>query len=117
MFRDPGTGFTVVLYVDDILTRGSKEQTKDFHAALGAVFDCKPESYLAVDNELDFIGFSITQTEEEGERCVYLDQQQQLDQLLDSFERSTLQPKDSPMATKHLMHSDSTPLSENHAAQ
>ena len=66
---------------------------------------------------MDFIGFSITQTEEDGEKCVYLDQQQQLDQLLDSFERSTLQPKDSPMATKHLMHSDSTPLSENHAAQ
>lgn len=79
MFRDPNTRFTVVLYVDDILTRGSTGQTKEFHAALGAKFDCKPESYLAIDNALDLIGFSITQIEEDGERCVYLDQQQQLD--------------------------------------
>jgi hypothetical protein len=104
VFRDPVTGFTVVLYVDDILTRGSLKQTKEFHRVLGLRFDCKPEEYLAPNNELDFIGFTISEEVQDGKRCLHLDQQQALDQLLDSFDRSLLQPKDSPMPSKHLMH-------------
>ena len=113
IFRDPNTGFAIVLYVDDILTRGSRQQTEHFHKALGLKFDCKPEEYLSTDNDLDFIGFSISQGEHNGDKHVYLDQQHQVTQLLDSFDRSLLQLKDSPMPTKQLMHSDKTPISEN----
>ena len=117
LFRDEETGFTVVLYMDDILTRGSVEQTREFHEALGKRFACKDESFLADDNDLDFIGFSLTQETVEGEKHVYIDQESAMEILLDSFDRGTLQPKDNPMPTKYLMHSNSALIGENEASQ
>ena len=117
LFRDPDTGFTLVLYVDDILTAGSSEMTEKFHAALGEKFACKDQTYLADDSDLDFIGFSVTQQHLDGVRHIYLDQQCAMQQLLDSFDRSQLQWQASPMPTKQLFHSNPEPLDTNRAAQ
>ena len=117
LFRDPDTGFTLVLYVDDILTAGSGEMTEKFHVALGKKFACKDQTYLADDSELDFIGFSVTQQHLDGVRHIYLDQQCAMQQLLDSFDRSQLQWQASPMPTKQLLHSNPEPLDTNRAAQ
>jgi hypothetical protein len=54
LFRHPETGLVVVLYVDDVLSRGSEHDTDAFHLALGKRFKCKPEERLAVDHQLDF---------------------------------------------------------------
>ena len=117
VFRDPSTGFTIVLYVDDILTRGSRQQTEAFHKALGLRFECKPESYLAEDNDLDFIGFTVSQETVEGKKHWYMDQESAVKQLLNTFERGELQPKDNPMPTKHLLHSNAELIGENEASQ
>ena len=116
LFRDPSTGFTVILYVDDVLTRGSREQTELFHKALGERFDCKDESYLSEDNDLDFIGFTISQEGDGDTKSFYTDQESAMQLLLDSFDRGALQLKDVPMPSKHLLHSDATLLSDNEAS-
>jgi len=117
LFRDPATGFTVVIYVDDVLTRGSRDQTERFHRALEKRFKCKEETYLSDDSELDFIGFTVSQETVDGSRHIYLDQETALKQLLSSFDRGKIQLKDIPMSTKQLLHSDIAPIGENEAAQ
>ena len=53
-------GFTVVTYVDDLITRGSREETDKFYALLNKRFDCKESTELGPNNALSFLGFDIT---------------------------------------------------------
>ena len=52
-------GFKVLSYVDDLICRGSKEETDLFYRKLHAKFECKDESILSNDNALAFLGFDI----------------------------------------------------------
>ena len=61
-------------HVDDIITRGAAECTEAFHARSGSKFDCTEAQYLAVDNALDCLGFTLTmEVDQDGVR-VYMDQ-------------------------------------------
>ena len=53
-------GFTVLSYVDDLICRGSMEETERFYKLLAEKFDCKDYNILAPDNRLAFLGFDIT---------------------------------------------------------
>jgi hypothetical protein len=117
LFRDPVTGLRVVLYVDDLLVVGDAKASRDFHEALGERFSCRdPAEYLAVDNDLEFLGFTITEERVDEVRSVYMDQEDAVGDFLSEFKHQALQLKQSPMPTKTLFHSDPTPLSENAAA-
>ena len=53
-------GFTVLSYVDDLICRGSMEETEKFYELLADKFDCKDYNILSPDNRLAFLGFDIT---------------------------------------------------------
>ena len=53
-------GFKVLTYVDDLICRGSQEETDKFYKLLGKRFDCKDYTILSPDNKLAFLGFDIT---------------------------------------------------------
>ena len=52
-------GFTVVTYVDDLITRGTREETDRFYSLLNKRFDCKESTELNPNNALSFLGFDI----------------------------------------------------------
>ena len=112
----PVSGLSVVIYVDDLITRGSAEATAAFHEALGIRFECTAEQYLGVDNSLDFLGFAVSMEVRGEEVCFFMDQQDAIEELLSSFERAKVPFKSSPMPTKELFDSDPRPLTENAAA-
>jgi hypothetical protein len=109
-------GLTVLVYVDDILTRGAAALTEDFHRALGAEFKCTAEEYLTVDHPLDFLGFTVSKTVDESGVCFYMDQADAVGSFLSAFDFGELQHKASPMPTKALFDSDPILLSENDQA-
>jgi hypothetical protein len=115
MFRHPDKDLVVVLYVDDILTSGDEASTALFHDQMGKEYDCTEPVYLATDNPLDFLGFSITKEVVDGVEHVYMDQCEAVELFLSRFDAEKLQLKDSPMPTKTLLNSDPAPLSHNAA--
>ena len=116
MFTLPDTGLVVVVYVDDILTRGDADVTADLHRRFGDHFECTDEEYLAPDHELDFLAFTIRQEVVEGVTYVYMDQREAIQSLLADFDLAKLPGKTSPMPSKELFHSNSSLLSANAAA-
>jgi len=106
----------VVVYVDDILTRGQPDATADFHLKLGAQYLCTAPEYLAPDHELDFLAFTIRQ-EVRGDVCyLWMDQRDSVLALLADFNRGSIPCKSSPMPSKDLFHSDAAPLTANAVA-
>ena len=116
LFRHPETGVQVLLYVDDLLVKGSDVASAGFHAALGRRFECKDETYLTVDTPLEFLGFQIELEVVEGETAIYMTQQDAMVQFLSQFERNEIPPKTSPMPTRQLFHSNGVLLTDNAAA-
>jgi len=64
---NPTTGLKLLLYVDDILCRGSVDETEKFYKALSERFDTKDPEYMELsldrvtpENKLGFIGFDIS---------------------------------------------------------
>ena len=116
LFRHPVSGLRVVIYVDDVITRGDHAATVAFQELLGARFDCTPEEYLAVDNELDFLGFTLSKEVVDDEVSFFMDQSGAVAELLSQFDREAIQLRRSPMPTKQLFDSDATPVTTNAAA-
>ena len=50
----------MLTYVDDLICRGSENETDKFYKLLNERFDCKDEAILTPKNALAFLGFDIT---------------------------------------------------------
>ena len=50
----------MLTYVDDLICKGSKEETDRFYTLLNDKFDCKDETYLSPEDKLSFLGFDIS---------------------------------------------------------
>jgi hypothetical protein len=116
LFTNPVTGLVVVIYVDDVITRGGADVTKEFHDRFGARFKCTDVEYLALDHELDFLAFTVRLEEADGVVYISLDQSEAIELLLADFDRASIPVKTAPMPSKALFHSDATLLSDNAAA-
>jgi hypothetical protein len=116
LFTNTSTGLVVVVYVDDIITRGEPEVTAAFHERFGDRFMCTDVEYLAPDHELDFLAFTIRQEVSDGGLFIYMDQREAVESLLADFDLATVPLKSSPMPSKELFHSDSSLLTANAAA-
>jgi hypothetical protein len=107
---------TVVVYVDDVLTRGDADATADFHRQFGERFTCTPEEYLSEAHPLDSLGFTVTQEVADGAVSVFMDQEESVQAFLSEFDLGELQHKQSPMPTKALYDSDPEVLSSGDQA-
>ena len=124
-------GFTVLTYVDDLICRGSIEETERFYKLLADKFDCKDYNILAPDNRLAFLGFDITcedvevddvkvtaewstdniQVNDEGRvRIINIDQQQVIEEYLKSLDIKPAFNILSPMSGKYHILTDPTLL-------
>jgi hypothetical protein len=116
LFTNASTGLVVVVYVDDIITRGDAVDTAAFHERFGDHFMCTDVEYLAPDHELDFLAFAIRQEVCDGVTYIYMDQGEAVAALLADFDMAKVPVKSSPMPSKELFHSDSSLLTANAAA-
>ena len=119
-------GFTVVTYVDDLITRGTREETNKFYKLLNERFDCKESTELNPNNALSFLGFDIKckdvnpelvtssnkQTTQQGKvRIISIDQEECVNQFLEQCgDVPTIKNIHSPMANKHQILVNDTPL-------
>lgn len=111
------TGVRLVLYVDDLLVRGTMEHSRAFHRALEERFKCRdPPEYLTSEHNIDFIGFNVSMEDRADGVHVYMDQKDSIEGLIREFDAEVLQLKSAPMPSKRLMQSDGTALSSNAAA-
>jgi len=116
LFTHSTTGLVVVVYVDDIITRGDPDVTDAFHERFGDRFMCTDVEYLSPDHELDFLAFTIRQEVTDGVTFIYMDQREAIEALLADFDLAKIPSKSSPMPSKELFHSDSSLLTANAAA-
>ena len=120
-------GFKVVLYVDDIICKGSIQETEIFYNKLKKDFDCKDENYLSPDNALSFLGFDISCADYNPEmviyedknvtkngkvRVIYMDQNMAVDNFLTSRDIKPNRQILSPMVTNKLIQDDEILLDE-----
>ena len=124
-------GFTILSYVDDLICRGSMEETIKFYKLLEDRFDCKDYNILAPDNKLAFLGFDITcedvsigeltmtgewsedniQLDDDGKvRVIHIDQQQVIEEYLRSLDVKPSFNILSPMSGKYHILTDPTLL-------
>jgi hypothetical protein len=120
LFRHKDTGFKVILVVDDLLCRGSPEQTVAFHDELEGPdgFECGENSrqILTVDNEIDYCGLNLSMKVEDNHVYYSVDQIEGLVEMLDSLGLSDEPIRSSPMSSMDKLLSDLTPLNESETA-
>ena len=107
-------GLTVVCWVDDILCRGMRAESDAFYAELShpkTGFDLKADpQYLSPDNQLDYVGLTITMREKGLEKYYYIDCEKDTQALLDASGIVAAKRVSSPMSDKFEMVSDLTPV-------
>ena len=125
-------GFKVLTYVDDLICRGSQEETDRFYILLGKRFDCKDYTILSPDNKLAFLGFDITcnymntadikdkwtdgmiqniQVDDKGNfMMIHMDQSDIIQTYLNTQEYNPILNISSPMGNKYHLLSEPEPL-------
>ena len=116
IFVNKSTGMRLVLVVDDILCRGSKEATEAFYKSLEARFECKDPSYLTEEVPLTYVGFQVRLTTRTGRRYVSIDQEDDLTNYLDSIEVPEAVGVYNPMPNKWEASTGDEVLSADRAA-
>lgn len=84
VYRHPVTGHTMVTWVDDLLTRGSRESTDAFFRAMSDRFDCKDPTYLQEDSSITFTGWEVSLQRVSGVQTVALSQTKEMEQFQQS---------------------------------
>ena len=111
-------GFKVVIWVDDVLCRGSPEETDTFHKKLQEKFECRSESMqvLTPDNPLDYVALDLTmEVEQSGAVRYNMDQTEGMLAFLVKFGLDKKSARSTPMSSIDLLLSDDTPLGEEEA--
>jgi hypothetical protein len=93
------TGIKVLLYVDDLIVRGSPDESKKFHDQLEERFDCRTGSrqILSPEHPVDFTGMTLTMEKGVNLDSYYLDQTQALTAFLVTHDLDECPVRDCPM--------------------
>ena len=112
VYYHPDTKHTVVVWVDDLICRGSQQVSDEFYSKLAQKFDCKEPQYVTEDNSITFTGWDISMRAVAGDQVFSLSQQRELEMFLEEYELSEVQERQSPMPDKRKLV-DSTVITEN----
>ena len=119
-------GFKVLTYVDDLICKGSKEETDRFYTLLNDKFDCKDETYLSPEDKLSFLGFDISCVDyypdcisgnnyninHDGKvRVISVDQNDAVESYLNSRDVKPVYSMSSPMSNNKMLRDD-TPITD-----
>ena len=109
VFRNEVTGHRLVCWVDDILTRGSKESTDAFFEALARRFDCKDPEYLTEGDKIVYTGWEISMFKKGGDTWYKLSQEVEMNRFLGDIGMESGPTRVAPMADRAVMV-DGTPI-------
>ena len=79
------TGLQVVLWVDDLLVRGTVFDSVEFYNRLGARFECTDPEFLEPGGCMTFTGIDISRGAEGEDDWYYLSQSSETQELLDDL--------------------------------
>ena len=82
VFVNPNTGMRVVVFVDDIISRGTVVETEKFYAAVQGRYPMRTWSTLSPGHPLEHLGFTVTEEIEGGVVHRYLSQERDVEQML-----------------------------------
>jgi hypothetical protein len=97
---------TAASHVDDILTRGHRQATAAFWAAVGTRFAVKTWDIVDYDNPLVYCAKRISKVNREGQVWYTLDQTEDIRVFLEDHGMSTARAQHAPMPDKHEISSD-----------
>jgi hypothetical protein len=111
-------GVRVLLYVDDLIVRGSRVDSDKFHSALESRFECRDgaRQYLTYDNTIEYCSYKMTVTQSDAGDVYTMDQSDDLATFLLDFALDSEPVRSSPMPNLNLLLSDSTVLGPNSAS-
>ena len=111
-------GVRVLLYVDDIIVRGSRAASDCLHDALESRFECGADArqYLTYDNTIEYCGYKMTVTQSDAGDVYTMDQSDDLATFLLDFALDNEPVRSSPMPSLNLLLSDRTVLGPNSAS-
>jgi len=108
----------IMIYVDDVLFCGSKDDCKKEIAEMQARFKCAPEQELTDSNPILFLGHRIDFTVEDGVKKLRITQQEYVEDLIERFK---LNPDKKPSLRPELFESEylnaGKPLSDEDQSQ
>jgi hypothetical protein len=116
LFTHPITGHQLVIWVDDILCRGTMADSVDFYNRLGSRFDCKDPEFLESGSSICFTGIEISRRQLGGEDWYYLSQLSDLQEFMHDSGLIGCPEKPCPMPERLVMVSDSGALSEGESS-
>ena len=112
VFVNKVTNVRVVVFVDDILSRGSRENTTAFYTAIQSKYPMRSWDILSPENPLRHLGFEVTEEVREGETYRYLSQQADVREAMERFEINVHSDMSCPMPNKWQLGKDTTLLTD-----
>ena len=112
-FHHPQTKHRLVIHVDDLLTRGTREAQENFFTQLRERFDIKEPKYLSQETPLDFCGIRIQEHLHNNQRWYSMDQEEEMIKFLEEHQEfQGMTTVGAPMPDKHMLTLESPTLNQ-----
>ena len=93
----------VVVWVDDVITRGTLEHTHDFYSRLNSKYPLRSWNILLPESPLKHLGFDITEEVIDGQLHRYMSQTDDVQKFLVDHGIELTRTITCPMPDKHRM--------------
>ena len=101
-----------MVFVDDILSRGSRENTTALYTAIQSKYPMRSWDILSPENPLRHLGFEVTEEVREGQTYRYLSQHADVREAMERFEINVHSDMSCPMPNKWQLGKDTTLLTD-----
>ena len=82
VFVNRATGVRMVVFVDDLITRGSRQRTEELYTAIQSKYPMRSWNVLTPENPLIHLGFEITEEVRDGELYRHMSQQREVEEFM-----------------------------------
>ena len=118
MYRDPTTGHIVAKWVDDIITRGSREATNQFWNNMEKRWTLKSWGYISPDSPRTFCSKKISvEKKPDGIRWYSITQEDDIRQWLVDMGVTGMRPVSTPMTSREELYSNTILLGPEDASK
>ena len=82
VFVNRETGVRMVVFVDDLITRGSAERTEELYTAIQSKYPMRSWNVLSPESPLVHLGFEISEEVKDGQVYRYMSQQREVEEFM-----------------------------------
>jgi len=115
LYHHPELGVTVAKWVDDLITRGPKENTEKFWVGIEKRFNLKSRGYVTEKEPRVFCGKKISMEKKKNKKWYSIDMTDDMKQWLKDMGVMGMRPVQTPMKDRQELYSDMRLLSEEEA--